>query len=59
VSPPLDYSLAAESPAEHIRNALMVLTPRDPSRTPFEWRQDAATVRRLLEAALALLEAQP
>ena len=55
--PPLDYSLAAESPAGHLRQVLQVLSALEAN-----WGDgapllhDVCAIRGRIEAALALLE---
>jgi len=47
-----------ESACEHIRNALQLLSPEEPPRTLYEWRQCAEIARARLRRALEQLEAR-
>ena len=66
--PPLDYSLAAETPAGHLRNALQLVREAaenlavrgDPGahHVSTDAAQTLYAARKRIEAALALLEPQ-
>jgi hypothetical protein len=53
-----EFLAGPETPCEHIRNALQLLSPEEPPRTLYEWRQCAEMARARLRRALEQLEAR-